>query len=44
MTEKDYFKIKKFQLEKIKYTKIELEIYQKDKLLKIVSKLYGQNN
>ena len=44
MTEKDYFRIKKFKNDKIKYLKVSLEIFEKEKLLKEISKSYVQNN
>ena len=44
MTEKDYFKIKDFNFDKIKYLKVLLEIEKKDDLLKKISNLYDQNN
>ena len=42
-TEKDYFKIKKFRTDKIKYLKVLLEIENKDKLLNKVKKSYDKN-
>ncbi len=44
MTEKDYFRIKKFKNDKIKYLKVSLEIFEKEKLLKEISKSYVQNS
>ena len=43
MTEKDYFKIKDFNLDNINYIKVDLEIENKQKLIKRVIKLYDQN-
>ena len=43
MTEKDYFKVKNFNLEKIKYLKVSLEINEKERLFKKITKLYDQN-
>ena len=43
MTEKDYFKVKTFNLEKIKYLKLSLEINEKERLFKKITKLYDQN-
>ena len=40
MTEKDYFKIKDFSINDIKYLKVSLEVDGKDELLKIISRLY----
>ena len=40
MTEKDYFKIKKFNLNEIKYLKIILKIENCEKLIKLVSNIY----
>ena len=40
MTEKDYFKIKKFNMPEIKYLEVSLEIKQKEKLIKKISQLY----
>ena len=40
MTEKDYFRIKKFKLKYIDYLKVNLEIKQKNKLLKRILKIY----
>ena len=40
MTEKDYFKIHNFKLEKINYLKVTLEVSKKEKLLKKISSLY----
>jgi len=44
MTEKDYFRIKDFKYNKIKYLKVLLEITDKENLIKIISKLYDQSN
>jgi tetraacyldisaccharide 4'-kinase len=44
MTEKDYFRIKDFNIDKIKYLRVLLEIPDKKNLIKIISKLYGQSN
>jgi len=41
MTEKDYFKIKEFNVPEIKYLEISLEIKQKEKLIQKISQLYG---
>ena len=40
MTEKDYFKIKDFNIPEIQYLEVSLEIKQKNKLTQIISKLY----
>jgi tetraacyldisaccharide 4'-kinase len=40
MTEKDYFKIKDFNLSNIKYLKVKLKIAEKEKLLKLIMKIY----
>ena len=42
MTEKDYYKIKDFNMSEIKYLKINLEIYQSEKLIKKILKIYDQ--
>jgi tetraacyldisaccharide 4'-kinase len=44
MTEKDYFKIKKFNLNEIKYLKVSLEINEKIKFLNKISKIYDKKN
>ena len=45
-TEKDFFKIKDFEIEKeyVKYLKLSLEINDQEKFLKIVNKLYYEKN
>ncbi len=40
MTEKDYFKLKKFKIKNLKYLKITLEIKNKKKLLNRILKIY----
>ncbi len=40
MTEKDYFKVNKYNLDKINYLKVTLEIYEKEKFLSKVKSLY----
>jgi len=40
MTEKDYFKINKFQIKDINYLKVTLEIFEKEKFFKKIMKLY----
>ena len=40
MTEKDYFKTKKFNYNEIKYLKIILKIENCEKLIKLVSDVY----
>ena len=40
MTEKDYFKIKKFNFNEIKYLKIILKIENCEKLIKLISDKY----
>ena len=44
MTEKDYFKIKDFDIDKIEYLIVSLEINNKEKLIKRIAKLYDKNN
>ncbi len=44
MTEKDYFKIKNFEIKNIEYLKISLELDNKDKILNKIKKLYDKNN
>ena len=43
MTEKDYFKVNKYELGKINYLKVNLEIYEKERLLNKIKSLYDQN-
>jgi tetraacyldisaccharide 4'-kinase len=43
-TEKDYFKVKNFDINNIQYLKVELEIDNKEKFLKSVIKLYDKKN
>jgi tetraacyldisaccharide 4'-kinase len=40
MTEKDYYKINHYKLKKIKYLRVSLEIYNKEKLFKKINSLY----
>ncbi len=40
MTEKDYFRIKDFKLENIKYLKVELDIEKKEKFIKKILEIY----
>ena len=40
MTEKDFYKIKNFKNDKMKYLKISLEINEKEKFLEEILKLY----
>ena len=40
MTEKDYYKIKKFNFTKIKYLKLELEVKDVENLIGNILKLY----
>ena len=42
MTEKDYYKIKDFNISEIKYLKINLEINQSEKFIKKILKIYDQ--
>ena len=44
MTEKDYFKIKDFKIDKIEYFKVSLEIDEKEKFIKTIVKLYDKKN
>jgi tetraacyldisaccharide 4'-kinase len=43
-TKKDYFKIKEFNLDKINFLDVYLEINEKEKFLKTINKLYNENN
>ena len=43
MTEKDFFKIKDFNLKKINYLKVKLQIEEKEKLLNKIKKIYENN-
>ena len=40
MTEKDYFRIEKFNLSEVNYLKIDLKIKEKDQFLKKIMDLY----
>ena len=40
MTEKDYFKLKKFKIKNLKYLKLSLEIKNKKKFLNEILKIY----
>jgi len=40
MTEKDYFKIKDFNLDKVEYLKVALEINEKEKFIKTITSIY----
>ena len=40
ITEKDYFKVKEFKFNNIEYLKVLLEISEKEKFLKLISKIY----
>ena len=44
MTEKDYFKIKDYNINDIAYLNVALEIIEKEKFIKTVTKLYDQKN
>ena len=44
MTEKDYFKIKDYNINDINYLNIVLEIIEKEKFIKVITKLYDQKN
>ena len=44
MTEKDYFKIKDYKIDNIKYLKISLRIHNQNKLLNRLKELYAKNN
>ena len=43
MTEKDYFKVKDYQKNKIKYLKVSLNIEHNDRLIKIINSHYEKN-
>jgi len=43
-TEKDYFKIKDFDIKKIEYLKVLLEINEKEKFIETILELYDKNN
>ena len=43
MTEKDYFKVKDYNISKINYLKVSLNIEHNDKLLKIINNHYEKN-
>ena len=42
MTEKDYFKVRNFRNIEIDYLKVSLEINDKEKFIKKITKLYDQ--
>lgn len=44
MTEKDYFKIKKFKIKNLDFLKVKLEINKKNKLLEKLKNLYDKNS
>ena len=44
MTEKDFFKIKKFNLKSLNYLKISLEINNKKKFLNRILRIYAKKN
>ena len=44
MTEKDYFKIKNFNLSKVEYLKVVLEINEKERFIKTITKIYDKKN
>ena len=44
MTEKDYFKIKDYDVNDIDYLKVTLEVIQKEKFIKTVARIYDQKN
>ena len=43
MTEKDFFKIKDFNLRNLNYLKVKLQIEEKEKLLNKIKKIYENN-
>jgi tetraacyldisaccharide 4'-kinase len=44
MTEKDYFRIKDFNIDDIEYLKISMEIVKKKEFINIINKLYDEKN
>ena len=44
MTEKDFYKIKKFNITNIEYLKINLEITDKEKFLQTIKEIYDKKN
>ncbi|MDA9180734.1 tetraacyldisaccharide 4'-kinase [Pelagibacteraceae bacterium] len=44
MTEKDYFKIKDYNVNDIDYLNVALEVIQKEKFIKTVARIYDQKN
>jgi tetraacyldisaccharide 4'-kinase len=44
MTEKDYYKIKHFNKDELKYLKVYLEIEKKEKFIKRITELYDKKN
>ena len=43
MTEKDYFKIKNYKIDKIEYLKVSLKIKSQKKLIARIKKIYDEN-
>ena len=43
MTEKDFFKIRNFEIDNLKYLKVSLVINKKEKLINIINNLYEKN-
>ena len=44
MTEKDYFKIKDYNINDIDFLNIALEVFEKEKFIKVITKLYDKKN
>ena len=44
MTEKDFFKLKKFNFKNLKYLKVSLEIKNRKKFLSKILEIYDKNN
>ena len=43
MTEKDYFKVKKYNLNEIRYLKISIELKEEEKFFENINRLYEKN-
>ena len=44
MTEKDYFKIRNFNIDNINYLKVSLEIHEKQNFIKIINDIYNKTH
>ena len=44
MTEKDYFKIRNFNIDNINYLKVSLEIHEQQNFIKIINDIYNKTH